>query len=430
MSKNKAKLKKKQRARLMKMFLRIAAITLVVCLVAIGSLVGCYNRFFKEDGGSTTGQENGKWGLTGKDSKKDINKTLAVFGVDKDGYRTDVIFVVNFNSETNKVKVVSLPRDTKVSWTDEQRQKLSDHGKGKVYTSKLNEMTSYGGIDNVRDFTIDEIENILGIKVDNYVLVTIDAFKEIVDAIGGVDMYVPQSMYYQDKAGGLYINLKEGQQHLTGEQAEGLVRFRRYPRGDEDRIVVQQAFLDAFADKVLSPSVITKIPKLINVLFSSIKTDVDLVEIPQYYTYMKEFDSQNLSFYTIPGAGRYERGVSYFFPDMNEMGPFVEDVFFDTTKAGEEPVEEEIITDKTVSIEVLNGSGVTGAASKSRDTLQEAGYVVSSVGNYSTQDVAKTMIYAKDKSLAKQFETFYPKATIEQNTSLSYDIQIVLGIDE
>lgn len=430
MSKKKAKLRKKQRARLLKMFFKIAGVTLLVCLVALGALVGCYNHFFKESGGSTTGEETGKWGTTGKDKKEDINKTLAVFGVDKDGYRTDVIFVVNFNSVTNKIKVVALPRDTKVSWSDEQRQKLSEYGRGSVYVSKLNEMTAYGGIDHIRDFTIDEIENILGVKVDNYVLVTIDAFREIVDAIGGVDMYVKQDLYYVDRAGGLYIDIKQGQQHLDGATAEGLVRFRRYPQGDVDRITVQQDFLKAFAEKILSPSMIFKMPKIVNVLFSSVKTDVELGEIGQYFSYAKDFDPANISFHTIPGEGRYERGVSYFFPDMNDMGQFVQDVFYDTTVAGEEPEEEAIIQDQTVSIEILNGSGITGAAAQGRDLLQTAGYTVGSVGNYTSHDMTQTVIYAKDVKKAQQFKTYYPKATIEEKTDLSYDIQIVIGRDE
>lgn len=328
------------------------------------------------------------------------------------------------------MKLVSLPRDTKVDWTSEQQQKLSDYGKGYVSVSKLNEMTAYGGIENIRDFTIDQIENILGIKIDNYVLVTIDAFKEIVDAVGGVDMYVPQDMYYVDNYGGLYINLKEGQQHLDGAAAEGLVRFRRYPNGDVDRIQVQQAFLKAFAEKVMSPSIITKLPKIVNVLFDSIKTDIGLSEIGKYYGYLKDFDQNNIAYGTIPGEGRYEGGVSYFFPDMDEMDSFVEEMFFDDVVAGEEPVEEEIVEDKTVSIEVLNGSGLQGAAGRGKETLEAAGYSVSSVGNYSTQDQMQTVIYAKDVKLAEQFKAFYPKATVEEKQDISYDIQIVIGVDE
>lgn len=432
----KKKLKKNQKKRLAKMFVKIMGITLALCLVIIGSLVGCYNSLLKEDGGTTTREEKEK--KEGKNKEKPqeyINKNLAVFGVDKDGYRTDVIFVVNFNSKTGKIKVASLPRDTKVTWTEEQKDKLRADGKYTVNVSKLNEMTSYGGIENIKDYTVDQIENILGVKIDNYVIISIDAFRQIVDAVDGIDMYVPQNMYHTDRAGGLYINLKEGQQHLNGEQAEQLVRFRGYKDGDVDRIKVQQDFLKAFSEKILSPSIITSLPKIISTLFNTVKTDISLLEVPQYSGYINSISTENISFHTLPGEGGYEGGVSYFFPNMDLMDEFVNEVFFDQTLPGEtsntevaaEPV---IIEDKTVSIEILNGTGITGAASNAKALLEEGGYVVSTIGNYEQIDVATTLIYAKDVRKAEQFKKYYSKALIRQSDTIEQDIQIILGKDE
>ncbi len=140
----KKKLNKKKK--LARTFLRAMLGTGLICIIAIVSLVGCYNYFFKEEGTSNKPGKN--QGATKKEEKlEDIYKNVAVFGVDKDGYRTDVIFVVNFNSETNKVKVLSVPRDTKVTWSEEQKQSLRDLGKGVRTVSKINEMTAYGGIE-------------------------------------------------------------------------------------------------------------------------------------------------------------------------------------------------------------------------------------------------------------------------------------------
>lgn len=426
---SKKKLNKKKR--LMRTFLRSMGCTVIACVVGGASIVGCYNYFFKHDGGMAQEEEKRGWGKK-EEEIPDIYKNVAVFGVDKDGYRTDVIFVMNFNTVTQKVKALSLPRDTKVKWSEEQKQNLRDLGKYTVSTSKLNEMTAYGGIDNIRLFTINQIENMLGITVDNYVIVNIDAFKEIVDAIGGVDLYVPQDMYYTDKAGGLYINLKEGQQHLDGEQAEQLVRFRRYKNGDVDRIATQQIFLKAFSEKVLSPSILTKIPELARILFSSITTDVSITEIPQYSKYLKKFDKENISFYTLPGEGGYEGGVSYFFPDYDEIDEVVQTVFFDQTPAGEEealPVEEEVQIDKSVSIAILNGSGITGAAAREQEKLIAQGYNVQEVGNFTRTDIEATYVIAKDAAKGQQFKDYYPNADITTNPSLTTDIQIIIGKD-
>lgn len=429
MSTKRTKKKMNKKKKLMRTFLFSMMWTVLVCVVGATTVVGCYNYFFKHDGGENSAQAGSNKPNKKDEKAPDIYKNVAVFGVDKDGYRTDVIFVVNFNSVTNKVKVISLPRDTKVKWSEEQKQSLRDLGKRTVSVSKLNEMTAYGGIENIRLFTINEIENMLGITVDNYVIVNIDAFNQIVDAIGGVDLYVPQNMKHTDYAGDLFIDLKEGYQHLDGDKAEQFVRFRSYPNGDVDRIAAQQVFLDAFADKVLSPSIITKIPKIMGILFSSIKTDAELGDLTGYYQYVNSFNKENLTFYTLPGEGRYEGGASYFFPDHDELDKVVQEVFYDKVPAGEEPEQAEVIVDKTVSVVILNGSGITGAAATASEKLTAEGYNVQEVGNYTRSDVTATMIIAKDAKKAEQFKAYYPNAQITTNDTLTTDIQIVLGAD-
>ena len=74
--------------------------------------------------------------------------------------------VVNFNSKTNKVKVVSVPRDTKVTWSQEQRDNIKAEKGYSQYVSKINEMTAYGSVKNIRKYTINELENLLGIPID------------------------------------------------------------------------------------------------------------------------------------------------------------------------------------------------------------------------------------------------------------------------
>jgi LCP family protein required for cell wall assembly len=302
-------------------------------------------------------------------------------------------------------------------------------GKYPRNVSKLNEMTSYGGMENIKDLTINQIENMLSIAIDNYVIVDLDAFKQIVDAVGGVDMDVPQRLYYVDRSGGLYIDLQKGMQHLDGDKAEQLVRFRSYPQGDVARVEVQQVFLKAFADKIMSPSIITKIPQLISILFDTVETDVNLVDAIKYSGYLNKLNSDNLSFHTLPGVGAYEGAVSYYFPDMDKVGDFINEVFYDTVPATEEDTETttQMIEDKTVSIQVLNGSGTAGAAARAKDEIEQRGYRVSNIGNYESNDIEITLIYAKDQLKAEQFKTLYPNAKIEQKSGLEYDVQIILG---
>ena len=232
MEQNKKGLTKKQQKKLLKTFGISAGITLVVCVVAIIGVVIAYNNLIWQKPESTFKNEVlSKEEQEKEDDRKErgeINKTIAVFGVDKDETRTDVILVVNFNSMTNKVKVISIPRDTKVTWSERQRSKYKQLTGNSISVTKLNEMSAYGQIynnpGNIRDFTINEIQNILTVPIDNYVIVNIEAFNKIVDAIGGVEVDVPQRMYYQDTSQNLYIDLQPGPQTLYGKDAEGLVR--------------------------------------------------------------------------------------------------------------------------------------------------------------------------------------------------------------
>ena len=265
--------------------------------------------------------------VTNKELDSRINKTVAIFGIDLTDRLTDTILVANFNSYTNKVNVISVPRDTQVKWTEEQRALLPSGNKW-VTVSKLNEMVSWGGAENVRGLTVNQLERILGIKIDNYIMVTLSAFRDIVDAIGGVWLDVPQRMYVEEVFGGLCIDLYAGYQELDGNKAEQFVRFRDYVNGDLGRIRAQQQFMEAFTDKVLSPQIITRIPAVIGTLFTSVKTDIKLSELSSYYPYLESLSDSEITFHMIPGADRRENGISYYFVDHDETDALVDEILY------------------------------------------------------------------------------------------------------
>ncbi len=438
----KGTVKKTKMQKLISTFLKSAGITVLVSIFLVGILAWSYRYFMYDDSGlGEYGQGTNKNPLQ---QEKDVKQTVAVFGIDKDGYRTDVILLVNFDSATKKVKILSIPRDTKIDWSEDMKQKLRDLNKSTVSVSKINEMTAYGGIENIREFTISEIENMLGVKIDNYAIVSIDAFNQIVDAIGGVEVDVPalengRGLHYDDYSQDLHIHLEPGLQLLDGKQAEGLVRFRHgYTEGDVGRIKTQQIFLEAFAKKVMSPQMITKVPQIASVLFSSIKTDIPLADIPKYYSYMKKLDISTLKFEIIPGEGRYIGSVSYFIPDMNKMEEVVNTIFFDkepieettTMTQDTEPKETEPKIDRTVTIQILNASGIRGQAQKAKEMIEADSYIVNNIGNFQGDRQSKVTIYAINVARAEQFKKYYPNAKIEQKEDIDYDIVIILGTEE
>ncbi|ONI46171.1 hypothetical protein AN641_02030 [Candidatus Epulonipiscioides gigas] len=264
-----------------------------------------------------------------KEAAQEVNKTVAILGTDIQGYRTDVIIIANYNSITGKIKLVSIPRDTRVQWTQAQKDMMRKYQGHTMSITKINEMSAYTGIENIDKYALTYVENLLGIDIDNYVIVSLTAFRDIIDAIGGVYVDVPIDMSYSDPYQDLYIDLKAGPQLLDGVKSEQFVRFRKMEDGDVDRIKMQQIFLEAFAEKILSPSIIVKIPSLIQVVFNTVKTDIKLTEIFEYYGYLKDFSLDNLEFHILPGKGQYIGHTSYFIPDMGAIEEFSQDIFYE-----------------------------------------------------------------------------------------------------
>lgn len=330
----KNKVIKKKKNVLLRTFLMSSLITTVVCGMVALAGVTAYHTFFY-DKGQVTETALGEVPLTNQVemegepivATQEMNKTMAIFGTDQSGGLTDVIFVAHFNSETNAINIMGIPRDTKVEWREEQVNVLPKRHQW-VSVGKINEMTSWGGIENIRSLTVSTIEFMLGIKIDNYIVVNLDAFRQIVDAIGGVEVDVKQRMKKDDYSQNLHIDLQPGLQILDGDKAEQFVRFRSYRNGDLGRITAQQQFLQAFAKKILSPEIITKIPKIIPILFTSIKTDISLTEIPNYYPYLTNFDINNLYFHVLPGEAGEENKLSFFFLNQEAVQNLVQILFF------------------------------------------------------------------------------------------------------
>ena len=137
---------------------------------------------------------------------------ILICGTDDDGTRTDTIIVAHLDANTHTVALLSIPRDTPVST-----------GSGLM---KINSVYAGGGKDGMERLAA-RLKELLGFPVDGYVLVDLVAFQKTVDLVGGVEFDVPQDMDYEDPSQDLYIHLRKGLQTLSGEQAMGLVRFRK-----------------------------------------------------------------------------------------------------------------------------------------------------------------------------------------------------------
>lgn len=358
------------------------------------------------------------------DKQKEVGKknhTIAIFGVDHSERLTDVIMVLNYNKKNNDINVIRVPRDTYVEWTDRQKQLMENNMNRSISHSKINALYSLCGKDYLYQSTINELENKLGVEIDNYVLFNLKAFRYIVDSIGGVEVNVPQNM--KKTADHIDIDLKSGVQVLDGHHAEMLIRYRDYKMGDLQRIEMQNLFMKEFFRKLTSKSLIQQAPKLIKASSEYVDTDIGISEMVSYIPLLSKINAETLKFNTMPGTLGRKHGRSYYVTDYKELDKLVNTVFY------KEDDKNAVMVDRSVSIEILNGAGIPKAAGNAKKSLEKVGYEVDRIGNYNKNNLENTIIIAKDEKKAKQFMEYYPNAQIQNQSDINYDIQIVLGKD-
>ncbi len=215
------------------------------------------------------------------------------------GTRTDTIILVNIDPRSKSVNAISIPRDSKVYLPD-------NNG-----IQKINAAHAIGGV----GMTIKTVEDTLGVKIDKYIMVHDNAVKAIVDALGGVDVYVEKPMHYHDYSGKLHIDLAKGEHRLTPEQAVGYLRFRHDALGDIGRTQRQQWFLRGLLNELQKPETIAKIPEIISVVQKYVKTNMSLYELTQYAAMTKHIDMDKIEIAMLPGAPNKKGYISYWILD-------------------------------------------------------------------------------------------------------------------
>ncbi|ACK66532.1 cell envelope-related transcriptional attenuator [Rippkaea orientalis PCC 8801] len=199
--------------------------------------------------------------------------------------RSDTMLLLRFDPTENSVQMLSIPRDSRVEIP------------GVGYT-KINDANIHGGpalAARVISKTLNDV------PIDRYVRVTTDAFTELVNLVGGVEVVVPHAMEYEDKTQKLKINLEAGRQILTGEQAEQFARFRKDGYGDIGRVQRQQVLLKALQQRIYSPTILPKIPQAISLIQQNLDTNLTWEEILALANFGRELQRENVKMVMLPG---------------------------------------------------------------------------------------------------------------------------------
>ncbi|MGQ9476154.1 MAG: LCP family protein [Actinomycetota bacterium] len=363
------------------------------------------------------------------------NLNLLLIGIDRgsvpgeEGFtRSDVMIVASVNVRSRKAILVSIPRDTKVT--------IPGYG-----TEKINAAHSFKGPAGA----VEVVEKLTGLDIHHYAEVDFEAFKNIVDAIGGVPFHL--DMTINDPKVGY---LEKGDHLLNGEQALILVRSRKLPRGDLDRIEHQKAFLKAMMEKAVT---IRDMQALLRILDTAVRYLETTMEPDLIFTLAEALQGmkvEDVEFATIPGdVPEPAPGQAWYFIHDAEataqlfsnvkkycslLSPEEKQAELEKKELLRRAGEEALVDRSLVNLAVLNGVRWEGMAARVADMLRKKGYQKVKTGNTVHAYEETTVYYAPGYADAARLvaRDLDPDADFrivqDQDVAITYDADVILVI--
>lgn len=340
----------------------------------------------------------------------------------KDARRTDSIMVINFNPLTNKLQIVSVPRDTMIE--------VDAHDGNGDYQRywKINSAYALGGQAEL----ITQVEGLLDIEINYVAEVDYDAFRGIIDAIGGVSMYIEQDMFYDDDEQNLHIRFNKGDTvNLDGKMAEEFFRWRQnndgtgFENGDLDRIENQHKLIRKIIEKCLDKSIIFKLPEIVDAITSNIKTNIPPSEIIKLGFNIMKIKEEDIGMSSVQGYFEDLEGQSFIVADKELNKDIIKSLSIGS-------LYKKAINKCEMKVMILNGTNTNGLASILKNKLYDLGYGTISTGN--TEKTEKSKIIIEKNNELKELlindigvKNFDEKIMDEYK---EFDVVIIIGEDK
>ena len=223
---------------------------------------------------------------------------VLLLGYQADEGNSDTIILMHLDIDRRLATLVSIPRDTWVA--------IPHHGH-----QKINAAYGFGGAAT----TAKAITALTGVHVDATLAVEPDGAKQLVDAMGGMNVNVERDMDYDDNYGNLHIHLKKGEQYLSGGQVLEYVRFRHDVESDWGRVRRQQQVLKALLDQMSQPQNWAKLPKLLALARKDMKTSLNDAQLGALLQIYRGVPDDNVRTFTMPGRATFVGDASVVIVD-------------------------------------------------------------------------------------------------------------------
>ncbi len=162
--------------------------------------------------------------------------------------------------------------------------------------------------------------------IDRYIRISTSGLRQLVDQLGGVEVFVPKSMEYRDTTSRLSIDLVSGWQTLNGEQAEQFTRFREPGLGDLPRVQRQQALMAALLQRLNSPTVLPRLPQLTRIMRKYFDTNLKMEEMMALVNFGLNLERDNFQMTVLPGTfSRFSQDPNSYWLNMTGQQSLLND---------------------------------------------------------------------------------------------------------
>lgn len=350
--------------------------------------------------------------------------------------RSDTVMLLRADPEKDLLTMLSFPRDLIVEHAGCQGHP--------PWTGRINEAYAYCGPRG----TLTTVKKLTGIPINYMISVNFKAFTNIVDELDGVYMDVDRRYFNDNSSGESYerIDLKPGYQHLNGKDALDFVRYR-HTDSDLYRVVRQQEFVKAVKQRISSAWDILQLPGIVKAVTENIEVgkgggnEISGGEVLRYANLAYTLPAGNFQQVPLDGvSGYFELTVdsgslddavrSFMNPDANASEKAI------AVATGQKPKKDSAAPPPSdVSVEVLNGSGVDGAADEAAVLLGQIGYGTENGGNADKFDYFRTTILYESevegsRPAAEAIADLFGEATVEEAPTaepLTTMVQVVVG---
>lgn len=284
----------------------------VFCVVGVGAAIyAMFNSAFTGGGGSLPNEIN-----TPPELQGDVVNFL-ICGIDFEDGRdygknlgmTDVILYVTLDVKASKINILQIPRDTYVG------AEVSTGGTGKINA------VAYHGSEDPKIVNLARVINDqFKLPVDYYATIDMDAFKEIINLLGGIDVYVPERLQLDGNV------LEPGLQHMDGATAEFFVRYRNFPQADIKRLEMQRYFYAAVFNKLISFPV-KDVIKVLPAYMQYVQTDMSLAKMGSVLTKIMNIQKEDITIYKVPGEALTHNGHSVYTVHLDMLAQRINEGF-------------------------------------------------------------------------------------------------------